>query len=158
MDAIREWAIGLCAAAIAVAAMQGLIPKKGSGTTFRVMLTAFFLCVFTAPLLTVQGIPKLNLSTLPGEVQNELLADTVDRQLRAQVSAAVEEIVDGVLSSYGVTAEKVETNTDIAADGGIYIDCVRVTTSGQVGGAATLRRRLETRLGVPVTVVTEGSE
>ena len=157
MDAVREWAIGLCAAAVAVAAMQGLIPKKGSGATFRVLLTAFFLCVFTAPLLNFQGIGQLHLSALPAEVQNDLLEETVERQLRQQVSAAVEEIVGGVLAGYNVSADKVETTMDIEDDGGIYIVNVRVTFSGQVGGAATLRRRLEERLGVPVFVVTEGS-
>ncbi len=57
MDTVREWAIGLCAVAVAGAAMQGLIPKKGIGGTFRVLLTAFFLCVFTAPLLWWKGLP-----------------------------------------------------------------------------------------------------
>lgn len=158
MDTVREWAIGLCAVSIVGAAMQGLIPKNGSGSTFRVLLTAFFLCAFTAPLLSWQGIEKPDLSTLPTEVQNELLEETVERQLRDQVSGAVAEIVNGVLSGYGVLAEKVETNMDIADDGGIYIADVRVTLSGQVSGAASLGRRLETRLGVPVVVVTEGSE
>ena len=158
MDTVREWAIGLCAVAVAGAAMQGLIPKKGSGATFRVLLTAFFLCAFTAPLLSWQGIPKLDLSALPREVQNDLLEETVDRQLREHVSAAVTEIVDGVLAGYGASAENVETNMDIADDGGIYIVRVRVILSGQVSGAAWYRRRLETRLGVPVEVVTEESE
>ena len=158
MNSVREWAIGLCAVAVVGAAVQGLIPKKGSGPTFRVLLTAFFLCAFTSPLLSWQGIPKLDLSALPSEVQNEMLTETVDRQLREQVSAAVEEIVGSVLSSYGVSAEKVETNMDIADDGGIYIADVRVSFAGQVSGAASLGRRLETRLGVPVVVVTEGSE
>ena len=158
MDTVQEWAIGLCAAAVAAAAMQGLIPKKGSGATFRVLLTAFFLCTFIAPLLSWQGISKPDFSALPNEVQNDLLQETVDRQLRKQVSSAVEEIVDGVLAGYGVSAEKVETNMDIAEDGGIYIVRVRVTLSGQVSGAASYRRRLETRLGVPVEVITEESE
>ncbi len=79
-------------------------------------------------------------------------------QLRSQVSAAVTEIVGGVLSGYGYTAEKVETNMDRTEDGGIYIVDVSVTLSGQVSGAVSLRRQLETRLGVPVALVTEGSE
>lgn len=158
MDTVREWAIGLCAVAVAGAAMQGLIPKKGIGATFRVLLTAFFLCVFTAPLLAWKGLPELDLSVLPDEVQADVLEDTVDRQLRGQVSAAVEEIVRDVLSGYGYTAEKVETNMDIADDGGIYIVDVRIILSGQVSGAVSLRHRLETRLGVPVVIVTEGSE
>ena len=158
MDGVREWATGLCAAAVAGAAMQMLVPKKGAGQLFRVLLTAFFLCVFTAPLLSWQGIPELELSSLPGEVQNDLLEETVTLQLRSQVSAAVTEIVDSTLSGYGYTAKKVETNMDIADDGGIYIVDVRVSFSGQVSGAAFLRRRLETRLGVPVSVVTEEAE
>lgn len=158
LDAVREWAIGLCAVAVAGAAMQGLIPKKGSGSVFRILLTAFFLCAFTAPLLSWKGLPELNVSALPGEVQNDLLEETVDRQLREQVSAAVEEIVRDMLAGYGYTTEKVETNTDIAEDGGIYIVDVRVTLSGQGSGAVSLRHRLETRLGVPVVIVTEGSE
>lgn len=158
MDTVREWAIGLCAAAVAGAVMQRLAPNKGSGAMFRVLLTAFFLCVFTAPLLSWQGIPELKLSSLPAEVQNERLEETVNLQLREQVSAAVTEIAGSVLSGYGYTAKKVETNMDIAGDGGIYIVDVSVTLSGQVSGTAFLRRRLETRLGVPVFVTTEGSE
>ena len=158
MDGVRAWAIGLCAVAVAGAAMQLLIPNKGSGRVFRVLLTAFFLCAFTAPLLSWQGIPKLDVSILPSEVQSDLLEDAVDRQLRRQVSAAVEEIVGGVLSSYGYTAKKVETTMDIAADGGIYITQVSVSLSGQGSGAVSLRRRLEARLGVPVSIVTEETE
>ena len=155
MELWQGWAAGLCAVALAGAAMQGLVPNKGSGSVFRVLLTAFFLCALTAPLLSLRGIPQLDIAALPDTVHNELLEETVTRQLQAQVSAAVEEIVDSVLSGYGFTAKKVETHMDIADDGGIYIVDVRVELSGNAVGAAFLRRQLETRLGVPVTMTTE---
>ena len=58
MDAVRSWAIALCAAAIGCTLLQILAPKDGMGRIFKLLIAAFFLCCLAAPD-TKPDIPKV---------------------------------------------------------------------------------------------------
>jgi len=154
MDALRTWAIGLCFAALVGTVLRKLAPEKGSGTVFRVLLSAFFICEFLTPFFTVFSFPSdLSLDLLPAELGETVLEDTVNAQLHEMVKEAATEVITTTLAAQGITAEKIDVKTDNAADGSIYIAQVEVTLSpNSRGKRAQAREVLSNRLETTVTV------
>ncbi len=159
MDDVRVWATGLCFAAIGGTILRRIAPEKGSGTVFRVLLSAFFICVFLTPFLGLMSFsPEFSWDALPVEYEQSLLEDAVNRQLRETVETAAADIAETALSARGLSAQKIDVTTDTAADGGIYISCVDVTLSDRSRGhKAEARELLENRLETTVNVK-EGDE
>lgn len=50
MDAVRQWAFSLCAAAMACAVIELLLPSISLAKMTRLALSVFFLCVLIQPL------------------------------------------------------------------------------------------------------------
>ena len=154
MQAIRTWAIGLCLASLGGMILRHIAPEKGSGTVFRVMLSAFFICVFLTPFFSLLTVPPDVFSdSFPTELQQPLLDEAIDRQLSSAVETAVKEATEATLSSRHLSAEKIEVETDFAEDGSIYIRQVTVTLSKESRGHRTEAKQvLETRLETNVNV------
>ena len=149
MDAVRSWAIALCAAAIGCTLLQILAPKDGMGRIFKLLIAAFFLCCLAAPLLQIKNLTRLDFSGLPDEVASGVLQQRVNEQAVSQINAALEE------ERYGIEMEKIAVETDTSADGSIYIRQVVVSLDKKnANRAAEVRQILESRLGVDVTVQT----
>ena len=154
MQTIRMWAIGLCLASLGGMILRHIAPEKGSGTVFRVMLSAFFICVFLTPFFSLLTVPPDVFSdSFPTELQQPLLDEAIDRQLSNAVETAVKEATEATLSSRHLSAEKIEVETDFAEDGSIYIRQVTVTLSKESRGHRTeakqvLEARLETNVNV----------
>lgn len=157
MDSIKAWAAALCIAAIVCAVLQMLAPREGTGKVFKLILSAFFLCCLIMPLLKAGSLTRLDISSLPGEVQAELLDDQVNQQLMRQVQTTVEQLARTTLESSGVEAEKIEVKTDTSEEGSIYIQQVTVTLDKQSKPKALAAREvLEKQLGVSVVIETTG--
>ena len=154
VKSIGIWATGLCLAAVGGVILRHIAPEKGSGTVFRVLLSAFFLCVFFTPLYGLFSFtPTLSFDTLPAEMQESMLDETVARQLQNTVETAAADVTATALSARGLSAEKIEVITDIREDGSIYIVRVNVTLSRKCRGhRAEARELLENRLETDVTV------
>ena len=154
METIRAWAVGLCLVSVGGMILRRLAPEKGSGTVFRVLLSAFFIGVFVSPFCTVfSEEPLWADTTLDSEISASLLEETVTRQLNDAVTSAVTRIADSTLGVVGIETEKIDVITDTAADGGIYILRVDVTLSPKSRGRRSearqaLVRRLETEVNV----------
>lgn len=148
------WAVGLCLASLGGLLLRRIAPEKGTGKMFRVLLSAFFICVLISPLTALLRFsPTLSLESLPPDVHNALLEETVTRQLCETVESAAGEVAKGVLSESGIVAEKIEVTTDIGTDSRIYISRIVVTLSKESRGtAATAREKLENRFETAVTV------
>ena len=154
MESIRVWATGLCLAAIGGVILRRIAPEKGSGRVFRVLLSAFFICVFFTPLYGLFSFtPTLSFDALPTDIQDSLLDETVTRQLKTAVETAAREIAETALCARGLSAEKIDVTTDTRADGSIYILRVDVTLDrGSRGHVAEAREVLQNRLETDVVV------
>lgn len=154
MEAVRTWAVGLCLASVGGMILRRLAPEKGSGTVFRVLLSAFFIGVFVSPFCTAFSTEPLWADpTLDSEISASLLEETVTRQLTEAVTSAVTRIADSTLDIAGIETEKIDVITDTAADGGIYILRVDVTLSPKSRGRRSeARRALMQRLETAVNV------
>ena len=155
MDAVRSWAIALCAAAIGCTLLQILAPKDGMGRIFKLLIAAFFLCCLAAPLLQIKNLTRLDFSGLPDEVASGVLQQRVNEQAVSQINAALGEIAGHAVERYGIEMEIIAVETDTSADGSIYIRQVVVSLDKKnANRAAEVRQILESRLGVDVTVQT----
>ena len=121
MDAVKGWAAALCAVAIGCTLLQMLAPKGGMGKIFRMITAAFFLCCLVSPLLNLKSLLKLDLESLPTEIQSEMLENRLNEQVERQISAAVQRLTETTLEGYGLSAEKIVTEMDTSEDGSIYI-------------------------------------
>lgn len=159
MDGIRQWAIGLCLAALGGTILRRIAPEKGSGTVFRVLLSAFFILVFFSPFLTPFSLNFSSFSEaeLP-ELSASLLEESVSRRLSETVKTAAAEVVNSVLSEQGISAQKVEVTTDMTSDKGIYIEQINVWLSDRYDGKKVRAREiLENRLET-VIIIREAEE
>ncbi len=154
MDVIRRWAVGLCFAALGGTILRRMAPEKGTGTVFRVLLSAFFILLFFTPFLTPFSLSQWSFSEwgLP-ELSTSLLEETVERRLAESVKSAASDVVNTTLSAQGITAQKIEVTTDTTQDGSIYIERIDVWLSSRYSGKkARAREILEKRLETTVSI------
>ena len=59
MEAVRQWAFGLCAAAVACALAQLVLPGAGMQRVFRITCSVFFLCCLLSPVALAPGDLRL---------------------------------------------------------------------------------------------------
>ena len=64
MDAVKAWAAGLCAVSMGCVLLKMLAPKGGMGKLIHLIIAAFFVCCFAAPLMKKLGWPTLFCNSL----------------------------------------------------------------------------------------------
>ena len=64
MDAVKAWAAGLCAVSMGCVLLKMLAPKGGMGKLIHLIIAAFFLCCFAAPLMKKLGWPTIFCNSL----------------------------------------------------------------------------------------------
>ena len=153
MDGIRAWSAALCLVALGCSAVRLLAPKNGTGKLLQLIITTLFICCLLMPLLKLRSFEALDIRGLPDEVTAELLEDTVAQQLRRQIEDAVTTLTEQRLAEQEIIAEQIAVQTDISAEGGIYIQQVTITVDKQtVPIAKTVGEVLAEQLNTTVTV------
>ena len=153
MDGIRAWSAALCLVALGCAAVRLLAPKNGTGKLLQLIITTLFICCLLMPLLKLRSFEALDIRGLPDEVTSELLEDTVTQQLQRQIEDAVTALTEQRLAEQEIIAEQIAVQTDISAEGGIYIQHVTITVDKQtVPIAKTVGEVLAEQLNTTVTV------
>ena len=153
MDAVKGWAIALCAAAVGCSLLQLLAPKNGMGKIFRMILAAFFLCSLLAPLMSLKELQTLELPELREGVSADALQEQVNRQVERQINEALLQVTNDTLKNYGTQVEKVEAKTDTSEDGGICITQIILYMDKQhIRDAIAAKQVMERRLEVDVLI------
>lgn len=153
MEAVKAWAIALCAAAIGCSLLRLLAPQGGMGKLMKLLLAAFFLCCLLAPLLSARDLIGMPTETLPDSVSGEVLQQRVEEQFQRQMDAALLRVTNDTLKNYGTQAEKVEVRTDTSADGSICISSIVVYLDKEnLAYAITAKQVMEQRLEIPCVV------
>lgn len=153
MDGIRAWSAALCLVALGCSAVRLLAPKNGTGKLLQLIITTLFICCLLMPLLKLRSFEALDIRGLPDEVTAELLEDTVTQQLQRQIEDAVTALTEQRLAEQEIIAEQIAVQTDISAEGGIYIQHVTITVDKQtVPIAKTVGEVLAEQLNTTVTV------
>lgn len=81
MQAITQWAAGICFAIAAAGICGMLVPQNALGKTFRMLLSVFFLCSVLSPLRSCSQLELPAVDTPP-----EQLAEEISQQLEEQVT------------------------------------------------------------------------
>lgn len=153
MEALRQWTLAVCAAAVVCSILQQLFPDNGVGRQGRLVLTTAFLCVLLSPLSGLNSPVKLPDFTGATSVDSAALTARMRQQLAEQVNATLLAMVNQSLDGYGWSAKKVVADMDIDEEGSIRMGQITVYVDEDVARrAAAVRQVAEKRLGAAVTV------
>ncbi len=151
MEALRGWAIAVCAAAVLCTLLHRLFPETSLGQQGRLLLPCLFLLAVFAPL------PGVTVSV--PEVQTRATEDTqvlqarIQQQTVATVNKTLLAMANQALDSYGVQAKKVVADIDITEDGRINMGQITVYIDKEtLNMAAAVRQVVEHRLGTSVVI------
>ena len=81
MQAITQWAAGICFAIAAAGICGMLVPQNALGKTFRMLLSVFFRCSVLSPLRSCSQLELPAVDTPP-----EQLAEEISQQLEEQLT------------------------------------------------------------------------
>lgn len=98
MQAITQWAAGICFAIAAAGICGMLVPQNALGKTFRMLLSVFFLCSVLSPLRSCSQLELPAVDTPPEQLAEEIsqqleeaLTDRIAQQLAEQAEPPLTE-------------------------------------------------------------------
>ena len=151
MEAIRGWAVAVCAAAVLCTLLGHLFPEKALGQQGKMLLPCLFLLAVFAPLprMTV-SIPEISAPTV---ADGEALRARMQQQTTDTVNKTWLAMANQALASYGAQAKKVVADINIDEDGGINMGQITVyIDKDTLNMAALVRQVVERRLGSAVVM------
>ena len=153
MDSLRQWAVAVCAAAVACTLLRQLFPENRLGEQGRMLLPCLFLCVLLSPISSGFADVKLPDFTAENAVNTEEITARMHEQMTEQVNDTLLRMVNQSLDGYGWSAKKVVADMDIAEDGSIRMGQITLYVDEEVARRATAVRQVaEQRLGTTVEV------
>lgn len=153
MEALRQWAVAVCAAAVVCTLLRQLFPENRLGEQGRMLLPCLFLCVLLSPISAGFSDVKLPDFTAENAVDTAEITARMREQMTARVNDTLLRMVNQSLDSYGWSAKKVTADMDIAADGSIRMGQITLYVDEEVARRATAVRQVaEKRLGTTVEV------
>ena len=98
MQAITQWAAGICFAIAAAGICGMLVPQNALGKTLRMLLSVFFLCSVLSPLRSCSQLELPAVDTPPEQLAEEIsqqleeeLTDRIAQQLAEQAQPPLTE-------------------------------------------------------------------
>lgn len=116
MDAVRQWAFSLCAAAMACAVIELLLPGISLAKMTRLALSVFFLCVLIQPLGPEAYRGEISLKTGHGMEQAEEYAAEISGRIGEELSGSVRSVVEEELASMGLSPAEYELEIGLESE------------------------------------------
>ena len=123
MEVIRQWAFGVCCAAVAAGLVQMLLPDSSLGKLGRTVTAAFFICSLAFPLFQAVPTHTAELEPFPVEESQEVsrnLELLLDQRLQEQVQEALRTLTQEKLEEMGI--EGGDVRIDISTQQGAPLD------------------------------------
>lgn len=151
MEALRGWALAVCAAAVLCTLLHRLFPENTLGQQGRMLLPCLFLLAVFAPLPGVTiSFPEAQTSSVE---DTQALRARMQQQTVSTVNDTLLAMANQALNSYGVQAKKVVADINIADDGSIDMGQITVYIDKEtLNMAAAVRQVVEHRLGTSVMI------
>ena len=159
MEALREWAVALCGAAVLCAGAGIIAPDEKQNRRLRMILASVMLCAVVLPLARLTACDvRYDIADEPFRPDSRLCS-AIEQQTASAVSGAVQELVSDCLEDLSVEAEDISVVMDISEDGCISIGQVAVRAA-ETGGrsASEIEDVLYSRLGLKAEVTTSEEE
>lgn len=123
MEAIKDWALAVCVAAVAGSLAHLAAPAGSTQKIYKITISMFFLCCILSPILT--GLPSsgfsLDISRPEAEYRTAALSSAMEQQVKTSFEASVQQLAQQELAAIGVQAEEIFINVNTDAQGGILI-------------------------------------
>lgn len=156
LDGLREWAFGLCGAAVACGLMRILAPKSSMERVFSAVVSVFFLgCILSPIALSVfsSGMELTDGDQLRAEVSSRAqeLESALNEQFTASTSESIRMAAQQTLEDMGVDYLNIYVHID--EENSISIsECEVTLDAGYQQRHEQIRDALMARLGVPVRI------
>lgn len=156
MDSIRQWAFGVCAAAIACSLAQMLLPKSGMQRVFGITTSVFFLACLLSPV-AIGGADFRLFSEHEIQQMIDERSALLDTRVRGQATALAAENIritaQQILSEMGIETQKIYINIHEDGENGISIsECEVELEERYFPRHEEIRKTLMERLGVNVLI------
>ena len=152
MEAIRNWALTVCGAAVLCTVLRWVFPDTAIGRQGRMVLPCVFLCALLLPLQGLRlSVNQINFTQQSADV--ERLESRLHSQMIAQVNDTLLAMTNQALNTHGFSAKKVTADMDIGEDG--RIDMGQITLfvdEDTLLKGAQVRQIAEKRLGTAVVL------
>ena len=156
MDSVRQWAFGICAAAIACALAQLILPKSSMQRVFNITCGVFFLGCLLSPVVLPSAAVEL---TPPESIQRQIeekagrLESAVEEGAQERATESVRLEAMRALRDMGVSYNKIYINVHDDGQGGISIsECEVELDRSYLPRHDEIRAALTERLGVRVLI------
>lgn len=116
MDAVRQWAFSLCAAAMACAVIELLLPSISLAKMTRLALSVFFLCVLIQPLGLEAHRSEISLKTGQGMEQAEEYAAEISGRIGEDLSGSARSAVEEELALIGLSPTEYELEIGLGSE------------------------------------------
>lgn len=157
MDGIRQWAFGICAAAIACGLAQLILPKSSMQRIFNITCSVFFLGCLLSPV----ALSPINLELSIGQenIQREVerraqnLEAAVDETTRGMASESIRMAAAKTLEDMGISSYKIYLNVHDTRDDSISIsECEVELDESYFPRHDEIRSALMEQLGINVLI------
>lgn len=156
MEGIRQWAFGICAAAIACGMAQLLLPKSSMQRVFNITSSVFFLGCLLSPMMFSVALPDI---PARDEIQREVerrsdsLSSVMEERTGEQASESLRQLARQTLERMGITPQKIYINVHDDGENGISIsECEVELSESEFPRHDEIRAALMQSLGVNVLI------
>ncbi len=129
MEKIRQWAMVLCTAAVAISVVQLAAPEGKTAKAFRCLTSLFFLVCLISPLRTGKTTKDsfyFNDKWEETLSSGQELSEKVDEQILALGLENLEKTAEEMLNEKGINAEKILMHGHFTQEGGISINSAEI--------------------------------
>lgn len=154
MDFIKQWAVCLCAAALAAGIVTMLAPDGATKKILKTVVNVFILCCILSPLAEWDGKINLSFASQPEQIRKEnaeSLNNAVDKQILTACENKVEALAKENLAAAGIKTESVAVNMDMGADNSIILTGL-VVRLADIQDEAAAKQILERQMGLECRV------
>lgn len=125
MDAIKQWAVCLCAAVLAAGVVTMLAPEGGTKKILKTVVSVFILCCMLSPLAQWDGNLQLAFAAQSDnarEEKAETLQNALDRQVLTACEKKMRDLAEENLTAAGIKIDSITVSMDIGTDNSIIIN------------------------------------
>lgn len=123
MQVVREWAVGMCAAAIAGAAAKLLMPSGSLEKSVKIVVSVFLLCAMILPFCAKESASQryISMNFDESELTEQALTDEVSRQTAQYLKNSIEKTMEKNGISYGDVVIEMELKDESVSVGKITV-------------------------------------
>ena len=155
MEAVKDWVVGVCAAAMVCTLLDLLLPRGKTEKAAKLVTAMFFLCAMLVPVAS--GWKELDWEDVTEAGGEGLSMEELEKKVGEQVlevsGRSMEESVAKALRESGIEAEKISVRMHIDREGYISMERTDIfLTEKDAGRKEEVRKKIEAFTGATVNV------